>query len=215
MNENLWCTQEEAVKLAALQCQVQFGDYNQSSHLKDLKLSCFLPKVYIKVKHVTDLILAEYRKMNGISETMAKLEYIEFCKSLPLYGVTFFLVWEKPKGRNRFIPCLLGIKRDAIFRANLKTKTAMTTWPFTMIKRWAASQNIFIIDFGPYSDEFYSVATTEGENISEVLSGYIDCIARGASNRLRCFSEKQVNRDDVEREISVQPKDQKATTYEV
>lgn len=33
-------------------------------------------------------------------------------------------------------------------------------------------------DFGDYSDQYYSVQTTEGEQISQLIAGYIDIILK-------------------------------------
>ena len=54
----------------------------------------------------------------------------------------------------------------------------MQTWPLEQVKRWAATQNIFTIDFGDYSEGFYSVQTPDGDKISEIVAGYIDLIAK-------------------------------------
>ena len=54
----------------------------------------------------------------------------------------------------------------------------MQTWPLEQVKRWAATQNIFTIDFGDYSEGFYSVQTPDGAKISEIVAGYIDLMAK-------------------------------------
>lgn len=51
-------------------------------------------------------------------------------------------------------------------------------WPLTTVKRWAASPNSFTLDFGDYSDQFYSVKTPEGEQIAQLIAGYIDIILK-------------------------------------
>ena len=51
-------------------------------------------------------------------------------------------------------------------------------WPLTTVKRWAASPNSFTLDFGDYSESYYSVQTTEGEQISQLIAGYIDIILK-------------------------------------
>ena len=54
----------------------------------------------------------------------------------------------------------------------------LKTWPLTTVQRWAASPNSFTLDFGDYSDSFYSVQTTEGETISQLIAGYIDIVMK-------------------------------------
>lgn len=57
-----------------------------------------------------------------MSELNAKFRYIQLCRSLRTYGVTFFLVKEKMKGRNRLVPRLLGITKESIMRVDENTK---------------------------------------------------------------------------------------------
>lgn len=38
-------------------------------------------------------------------------------------------------------------------------------------------------DFGEYQESYYSVQTTEGEQISQLIAGYIDIILKKASNK--------------------------------
>ena len=78
------------------------------------------------------------------------------------------------KGKNKLEPRLLGVTKDGVLRLDERTKEIMQTWPLEQVKRWAATQNIFTIDFGDYSQGFYSVQTPDGDKISEMVSGYID-----------------------------------------
>ena len=71
---------------------------------------------------VTYLLVQEHRKLHNMSELNAKFRYIQLCRSLRTYGVTFFLVKEKMKGRNRLVPRLLGITKESIMRVDENTK---------------------------------------------------------------------------------------------
>lgn len=39
----------------------------------------------------------------------------------------------------------------------------------------------FLQDFGEYQESYYSVQTTEGEQISQLIAGYIDIILKKVS----------------------------------
>ena len=82
------------------------------------------------------------------------------------------------KGKNRLVPRLLGVTKDSVLRLDEKTKEILKTWPLTTVRRWAASPNVFTLDFGDYQDQYYSVQTTEGEQISQLIAGYIDIILK-------------------------------------
>jgi hypothetical protein len=55
----------------------------------------------------------------------------------------------------------------------------------TTVRRWAASPNVFTLDFGDYQDQYYSVQTTEGEQISQLIAGYIDIILKRRQRKER------------------------------
>ena len=173
-------TIEEAASFAGLQVQIQFGDYVESKHNKPgfLDLKEFLPKDYVKIKNIEKRVFAEHRKQIGLTELDAKVKYLQQARSLKTYGVTFFLVKEKMKGKNKLVPRLLGVTKDSVLRLDENTKEIIKTWPLTTVKRWAASPNSFTLDFGDYSDSYYSVQTTEGEQISQLIAGYIDIILK-------------------------------------
>ncbi|XP_063237314.1 talin-1 isoform X2 [Bacillus rossius redtenbacheri] len=172
-------TLDKACEFAGIQCQIQFGDHNESKHRPGfLDLKEFLPQSYVKVKGVEKKIFAEHKKHVSLSELDAKVLYTKTARSLTTYGVTFFLVKEKMKGKNKLVPRLLGVTKDSVLRLDEKTKEIMKTWPLTIVRRWGASPNTFTLDFGDYSDQYYSVQTTEAEQIVQLIAGYIDIILK-------------------------------------
>lgn len=174
-------SEKEAIFFAALQCQIQFGDHNESKHKPGfLDLKEFMPKEYIKNKSIEKAIYKEHKTLVGsnLSEVDAKVKYTQLARSLKTYGITFFLVKEKVKGKNKLVPRLLGVTKQNVVRVDHKTKEILKQWDLTSVKRWAASPNSFTLDFGDYSDEYYSVQTQEGEQISQLIAGYIDIILK-------------------------------------
>ncbi|XP_054280659.1 talin-2 isoform X2 [Macrosteles quadrilineatus] len=172
-------TQEVACQLAGIQAHIQFGDYNEAKHKPPfLDLKEFLPQSYVKVKGIEKKVFTEHAKHVGLSELDAKVLYTKTARSLKTYGVTFFLVKEKMKGKNKLVPRLLGVTKDSVLRLDEKTKEILKTWPLTTVRRWGASPNTFTLDFGDYSDQYYSVQTTEAEQILQLIAGYIDIILK-------------------------------------
>jgi talin len=84
-----------------------------------------------------------------------------------------------------------------------KTKEILKTWPLTTVKRWAASPNVFTLDFGDYQDQYYSVQTTEGEHISALIAGYIDIILKRRQRKER-FGEDG-NEEEAMEESFISP----------
>lgn len=172
-------TEHLAVQLAGLQTHIQFGNHDETKHsppLLDLKE--FLPQSYIKIKGIEKKVFVEHKKYINLPELDAKVLYTRTVRALPTYGVTFFLVKEEMKGKNKLVPRILGVTKDSVLRLDEKSKEILQTWPLTSVRRWGASPSTFTLDFGDYSDRYYSVQTTEAEQILQLISGYIDIIMK-------------------------------------
>ncbi|CAF1156243.1 unnamed protein product [Adineta steineri] len=177
-------TYDEAIQFAGLQCQIQFGDYEESKHKPGIiDIRDFLPKEYCKTKNSERKIFLEHKKHKNLAELDGKVKYTQLCRSLRTYGVTFFLVKEKMSGKNKLVPRLLGVTKDSIIRVDERSKDFLEVWPLTHVKRWTASPNTFTLDFGDYASAYYSVQTHEGQQISQLIAGYIDIILKKRKDR--------------------------------
>lgn len=67
-------------------------------------------------------VFVEWRNYSSVTEMEAKNQYIKRARSLRTYGVTFFLVKEKPKGKNKLMPRLFGVNKSNVMRLDEKTK---------------------------------------------------------------------------------------------
>jgi len=60
---------------------------------KQHSLATILPPDYVKLKGDAEKkIFQEHRKLQGMTELNAKFRYVQLCRSLKTYGVTFFSV---------------------------------------------------------------------------------------------------------------------------
>ncbi|XP_073841689.1 talin_middle and talin-RS domain-containing protein rhea isoform X2 [Musca autumnalis] len=172
-------TQEKACEFAGIQVHIQFGPHNEAKHKPGfLDLKDFLPQSYVRVKNIEKKVFAEHKKHVDLSEIDAKVLYTKTARELPTYGVTFFLVKEKMNGKNKLVPRLLGVTKDSVLRLDERTKEILVSWPLTTVRRWGASPNTFTLDFGDYANQYYSVQTTEAEQIVQLIAGYIDIILK-------------------------------------
>uniref|UniRef100_A0A2K5WJ44 Talin 2 n=1 Tax=Macaca fascicularis TaxID=9541 RepID=A0A2K5WJ44_MACFA len=150
---------EKACEFGGFQAQIQFGPHVEHKHKPGfLDLKEFLPKEYIKQRGAEKRIFQEHKNCGEMSEIEAKVKYVKLARSLRTYGVSFFLVKEKMKGKNKLVPRLLGITKDSVMRVDEKTKEVLQEWPLTTVKRWAASPKSFTLKqskdrFGLEGDE--------------------------------------------------------------
>jgi len=189
------CTMEEASQLAAIQCQIQYGNYDSEKHKGSFfRNQEIVPKEYYKNKTVEKMIQQEYAKLSGLSELNAKFRYVQLSRSLKTYGVSFFYVMEKGEKKNKFTnPVYLGVTKESVIRLDVDTKEIKKKWYLKQLRRWAATPTSFTLDFGDYSNSYYEVQTKEGEQISQLISGYIDIILRKKKD-----AERMVKEDDEE-----------------
>uniref|UniRef100_A0A8C7G0T0 Talin 2 n=1 Tax=Oncorhynchus kisutch TaxID=8019 RepID=A0A8C7G0T0_ONCKI len=166
-------------------------------HLKE-----FLPKEYIKQRGSEKKIFVDHKTCGEMTEIESKVKYAKLARSLPTYGVSFFLVKEKMKSKNKLVPRLLGITKESVMRVEEKTKDVVQEWPLTTVKRWAASPKSFTLDFGEYQESYYSVQTTEGEQISQLIAGYIDIILKKKQSKDRFGLEGDEESTMLEESVS-------------
>ncbi|XP_024205002.2 talin-2 isoform X1 [Pan troglodytes] len=194
---------EKACEFGGFQAQIQFGPHVEHKHKPGfLDLKEFLPKEYIKQRGAEKRIFQEHKNCGEMSEIEAKVNYVKLARSLRTYGVSFFLVKEKMKGKNKLVPRLLGITKDSVMRVDEKTKEVLQEWPLTTVKRWAASPKSFTLDFGEYQESYYSVQTTEGEQISQLIAGYIDIILKKKQSKDRFGLEGDEESTMLEESVS-------------
>ena len=115
--------------------------------------------------HTMYVHMQEYKKLPSQSDHSAKAQYIQLCRSLKTFGVTFFAVKEKMKGRNKMVSRLLGITRENITKMDDKTKEVSpdalvagdrcTHWPCLLsLCVIAVYARTYVVDLG--SHEFYT-----------------------------------------------------------
>lgn len=185
------CTMEEASQLAAMQCQIQYGNYDSTKHKGNFfRNPEIVPKEYYKNKTVEKMIQQEYSKLIGLSELNAKFRYVQLSRSLKTYGVSFFYVMEKGEKKNKYTnPVYLGVTKESVIKLDVETKEIIKKWSLKQLRRWAATPESFTLDFGDYSNAYYNVQTKEGEQISQLISGYIDIILKKKKDAERLAKE--------------------------
>ncbi|MGH0128138.1 UNVERIFIED_CONTAM: hypothetical protein FKN15_033579 [Acipenser sinensis] len=194
---------DKACEFGGIQAQIQFGPHVEHKHKPGfLDLKEFLPKEYIKQRGAEKKIFQDHKNCGEMTEIEAKVKYVKLARSLRTYGVSFFLVKEKMKSKNKLVPRLLGITRDSVMRVEERTKDVVQEWPLTTVKRWAASPKSFTLDFGEYQESYYSVQTTEGEQISQLIAGYIDIILKKKQSKDRFGLEGDEESTMLEESVS-------------
>ncbi|KAM9970706.1 hypothetical protein ACTFIR_002570 [Dictyostelium discoideum] len=184
---------EESLALSALQCQVQLGDYNPTKHVPGfLTLKDYLPLQWLKSKGVEKDIFKEHKKLVSMTEVNAKYRYVQLCRSLKTYGMTSFEVKIREYGKKKMVDHILGITREQMLLMLTETKEVIMTHPLKHIKRWAATDKSFTLDFGDHETEYLILQTPNPEQISQLIGGYIEIIMKARKD-----SSKVIEKEDT------------------
>lgn len=182
-------TLEEAIALAALQCQIQHGNYDAkqypagylASKLHTLLSSQhFNPKKDKKstLKSLESEIFREWRKHVKLSAVNAKYRYSQLVRALPTWGIVYYPCQEPIPGdkKGKLRDVLIGVNRDSVVYADPKTFERLKTLPLTKIKRWSPSSTTITIDCGDHEADYFRAFTPHAEKICQMLHGYIEII---------------------------------------
>jgi talin len=66
------------------------------------------------------------------------------------------------------------------------------------VRRWAAAKTTFTLDFGTYEKDYYTVETNRGEEISQLLSGYIDILLKRRGDGVLSHTEADADIAETE-----------------
>jgi len=172
----------EAAQFGALQCQILYGNYDPAKHTQKAvegRIDQILPLQFRKTnKNLFNDMVREWRGLVNMKEIDAKYRYVQLCRSLKTYGITYYDVKYKPKGAVKLKPLKLGFTFHTIMMVDTETRAVLREHPITHLKRWASGPNSFTLDFGDYADSYFTVQTLEGESISQLVAGYIDILLK-------------------------------------
>jgi len=184
------CREEDAITLAGLQVQVNYGDHNPATHVVGFltqNIHNFVPKQLFPLKSSKEWesqIFKAHAKNAGKSADDAKGEYLDIVKLWPYYGTTFFPPC-KPTGTKPKLPAkvVIGVNAEGILLLKARDKELISTHPFTEICAWASSANSFAFEYGSQSESTkYSFETKQGAIIAATIQTYIDILVQMLKN---------------------------------
>ncbi|KAI6655259.1 Talin-2 [Oopsacas minuta] len=150
----LFCSQEDCHRFAALLCQISFGDHHQDSHteswLISVKKSVLPPK--FKAKTLCKSILLLYQALRGIAFEQCQLIMLKLWSSMPLFGYEFFSGTNLDSKKK----CLLGVSKQFVLYSEQGETSFSRTLRLDSLTSW---------DFEKTSDSLSLVFPSECFNI--------------------------------------------------
>ncbi len=102
----------------------------------------------------------------------------KLARGLATYGVVMFAVGVVVPGKKDKQPELVGVAKSEVMRMDYKTRAILERWPYMMIKRWAATNAMFTLDFGEKRENYYNCYTNNAAGLGLQIQGYLDIMLR-------------------------------------
>jgi myosin-7 len=170
------CTVEDAVKLAALQYRVRYGDDKKEFGNIPAMLGEMVPQD-LKAKQSADdwkkAIVAAFNKDAGKSKLDAKTSFLKVIQRWQTFGSAFFEVKQttEPKFPEQL---LVAINKHGVNLINIETKENLATHPFTKISNWSSGGSYFHMAIGNLvRGSKLLCETTLGYKMDDLLTSYI------------------------------------------
>eukprot|EP00004_Rigifila_ramosa_P012615 TRINITY_DN2742_c0_g1_i2.p1 TRINITY_DN2742_c0_g1~~TRINITY_DN2742_c0_g1_i2.p1 ORF type:complete len:1110 (-),score=206.78 TRINITY_DN2742_c0_g1_i2:46-3297(-) len=204
---------DEAMQLAALQTQEQFGSHHsEAPHPASLPsasqqpdsspapapkgntviLASLILSPLWQCSHIAEHeILKRYRRLQGVTQTVAKAQYLALCGSLTPYEIAYYTAKED-SATGQVVPSLFGLTFDSLFRFNPTTKRVRTHFPLSRLKRWKLSKSPegITFDFADFEEGLLTIHTPNGKEISDKIAAYIDVILTKRKNDTRAATSE-------------------------
>ena len=182
-------TDTEALLLAALTLQIEYGDHDPNKHgagfLKNI-IQEYIPTHLYQLQKPkvweADLIKT-HEKMVGFTEYMSKQNYIRCCSKFTGYGYTFYVCKQTHlKKVPKTVFLAVNCKGAAIFRTD--NKEVVEEFPFSQVQSWSAGPNSVALKVAGKST---FLETQMGDDICKLLKDYAMYLAkeRGLSKKRR------------------------------
>mmetsp|Transcript_24752 Transcript_24752/g.72588 ORF Transcript_24752/g.72588 Transcript_24752/m.72588 type:complete len:799 (-) Transcript_24752:82-2478(-) len=174
------CSEQDAITLAALQVQEEFGDHpGDPCHYITGKMSRYLAEKYIEASSEPELehqVLQLYVKLNGYSQQEARLSYLDYVKSWKIYGSSYYFA--EPQNNRDFPPeVVLAINAKSILVVDPESKEFLKEYPYSQVLTWGHSQNSFVVVLGPYAKQVkIYFKTDQGKEMNTVVRSYVEHI---------------------------------------
>jgi hypothetical protein len=187
-------TEDEALRLGALQFLNKFGAYDASKHVKGFlgrRIVEFLPAAHLRKRKLDeweDSLLEAVSIIPHGSDAKAVRKYMEIVMKLSggnMFGLTFFTA---SQDQFRTLPpqVIVGISRSGLSILDVQ-KQFIQEYGLMEMVRWGYKQNeLFYVEVLPVGESVFTLqfTTTEGVDIAQLLTSYaVEFMAE--NNRIR------------------------------
>jgi myosin-7 len=176
------CTDQDAITLAALQVQEEFGDHpggdSPCSYITG-KLHKFVTAKVLEGNEADSIessIMKLYAKLTGYSQQEARLSYLDYVKSWKIFGSMYYFA--EPIC-NKMLPneVVIAINNKGILVVDPNSKEFLEEFPYNKVVTWGASDKAFSVVAGDLvHNRKVFFKTNQGKEMSRIVRAYVDSI---------------------------------------
>jgi myosin-7 len=147
-------TEQAALRLCALKCQVDWGDFDPEQKSRLNELNNYLPPRFQATKpkeEWTNEICSIHAKLVGKSLLQAKVLYLEAVKQFPLYGASLYPATYKGFWAHSS-NLLIAVHVEGLAWVHPKTKAIMKSYKYDQIDSWELDVGTVIFNVKPEED---------------------------------------------------------------
>lgn len=190
IHSNYRCQPEDAVALAAIQMQVNFGDHKESVHTAGFltsKIHQYIPSNLLRMntpEQWEKMIFRDHAQLTGHSKHEAQVRYLEHVSKWNLYGATMWKV-KLMNALEMKLPgdMLLAVNCDGIMLLTEDVREPMMQHSFSDIYSWAYKNSAFAFVSGTVSKQKFQFDTRFGKEIANTLQAYVNVLMSLYSTR--------------------------------
>eukprot|EP00753_Platysulcus_tardus_P010699 PLAT2973.1.p1 GENE.PLAT2973.1~~PLAT2973.1.p1 ORF type:complete len:395 (+),score=198.32 PLAT2973.1:64-1248(+) len=178
------CVPADAIRLAALQVAVKFGEHNPAKHKEGFLLSRLVELIPAAIGTEMEPAAWEaeiFREHAALDEGIdPKSEYLDIVSSWPCYGCAFYFA--RQHHFKRFpTEIILGINSVGIHLLRPSNREMLSQFKLNEIYRWGfkpGSNFYFEVKKAGGAGPVYEFETDQGKNISDLLTEYAMALLR-------------------------------------
>jgi myosin-7 len=169
------CSEEDAMKLAALQIQRECGDAGNPKLEEDL--DHYAGEKFLSVEKKSGTLVqikTMHAGLSGMSPQEAQKQYLQFVCEWQIYGSSFFFV--EPQ-MSAILPeeVFLAVNPRGILVINPGSKEVLADHPYAEVPTWGHSGTSFVLHIGNLIKQTKLYFKTEqGKEINELVRAYVN-----------------------------------------
>ncbi|KAJ3153343.1 cytochrome c oxidase subunit 1 [Geranomyces michiganensis] len=174
---------DDALRLTALQAQVANGDFNYDTPVKYAALCALYLPQRMRVDGVDKRVGEKHMEFLGMTPQQAGQEMNQIVRKWPLYGCTVFNV-EQNIDKNMPTKCWLAVGASAVHILARQSPTPLFSYSYDDIVSFSSSHNSLLLIIGNNATgQKYMFTTVQASQVADLMRDYLAILRPPAAGK--------------------------------